>query len=177
MSKSVNWWTRKVHRWLAVLAAIPLGVVIVSGLLLQVKKQVAWVQPSTAKGHTQALTVSWEAILAASQAVPAAQVADWEDIIRMDVQPSRGLIKVLCKNGWELQLDTHNGQILSSAYRRSDLIESIHDGSYFSQPAKLWLFLPNGIALLVLWFTGLYLWYLPWKTRRARRARRRKLTA
>ena len=38
---------RKTHRWGAVLVAVPFLLVLVSGLLLQVKKQVPWVQPAT----------------------------------------------------------------------------------------------------------------------------------
>jgi uncharacterized iron-regulated membrane protein len=59
-----------------------------------------------------------------------------------------------------------DGRILSSAYRRSDWIEQLHDGSFFGDWAKLWLFLPNGIVLLGLWITGAYLWYLPFYAKR-----------
>ena len=81
-------------------------------------------------------------------------------------RPSRGIVKVRCKNRWEVQVDLHSGEILSSTRRRSDLIESLHDGSFFSDAAKLWIFLPNGLALFVLWVTGLWLWYLPLRTKR-----------
>ena len=45
------------------------------------------------------------------------------------------------------------------AYRRSDFIESIHDGTYFHDMAKLGVFLPSAIILLVLWITGMYLFF------------------
>lgn len=162
MSKSVNWWARKLHRVGAVVMALPLLIVIVTGLLLQVKKQVDWVQPPTAKGSSQNLTVDWEQILLAAKSNASADVESWSDIDRLDVRPGKGIVKVRCKNGWELQLDSDTGDTLSSAYRRSDVIESLHDGSFFTDVAKLWLFLPNGIVLLILWFTGAYLWYLPY---------------
>jgi uncharacterized iron-regulated membrane protein len=81
-------------------------------------------------------------------------------------------VKVQARNHWELQLDLRDGKMLSSTYRRSDWIESLHDGSFFSEPAKLAIFLPNGIILLGLWFTGCYLWYLPYL---ARSRKKRKL--
>jgi uncharacterized iron-regulated membrane protein len=56
-------------------------------------------------------------------------------------------------------------EVLSVNFRRSDFIESLHDGSFFGDNAKLWVFLPNGAALLLLWMSGLYLWWLPWKSR------------
>ena len=166
-----NRWTRKLHRWGALLMALPLLIVIVSGLLLQVKKQVSWVQPPTAKGSSGAPTLSMEVILESARAVPEASVQSWDDIDRLDVRPKKGVIKVRCKNRWELQLDAQSGAVLASNYRRSDLIESIHDGSFFSDAAKLWLFLPNGLVLLFLWMTGAYLWYLPFAAKRKKRKR------
>jgi uncharacterized iron-regulated membrane protein len=46
-------------------------------------------------------------------------------------------------------------------HRRSDWIEQLHDGSFFSETAKLFVFFPNGLILLGLWLTGAYLWWLP----------------
>ena len=163
MPKNVNWWTRKIHRWGALIFALPIVLVIVSGLLLQVKKQVAWVQPPTKRGVAGNMPPSqnWDEILSTVRSLPSSGVNDWSDIDRLDVRPSRGIVKVRCKNRWEVQIDLQSGSVLSSTYRRTDLIESLHDGSFFSDLAKLWVFLPNGIALLVLWLTGAWLWYLP----------------
>ena len=60
--------------------------------------------------------------------------------------------------------------MLQASYRRSDLIESIHDGSFFADAAKLWVFLPAALILLGLWISGVYLWLLPHLVRRRRRA-------
>ena len=55
------------------------------------------------------------------------------------------------------------------AYRRSDMLEAMHDGSFFSNAAKYGLFIPSGICLLVLWASGLYLFALPlWRNWRKR---------
>ena len=165
-----NRWSRKLHRWGAILIALPLLLVIVSGLLLQVKKQWAWVQPPTLKGTQPGEPqVSWPMMLAALQTVPAAQVRTWADVERLDVQPGKSLVKVQAANHWEVQLDLATGQILSSNYRRSDWIESLHDGSFFGDWSKLTIFLGNGLILLFLWLSGLYLWWLPGMIRRRKR--------
>ncbi len=156
-----NRWSRKLHRWGAVVTAIPLLLVIVSGLLLQVKKQVTWVQPPTKKGGGEAAAVTWDQVLEIARQQPEAEIKSWDDVDRLDVRPGKSLIKVQAKNRWELQIDWNSGQLLSSNYRRSDWIESLHDGTFFGDFGKLYVFLPNGIILLGLWFTGAYLWYLP----------------
>jgi hypothetical protein len=61
--------------------------------------------------------------------------------------------------------------VLHTAYRRSDLIESIHDGSFFGGDwTKLGLFLPAGIVLFLMWLTGLWLFWLPFSVKRKRKA-------
>jgi hypothetical protein len=79
------------------------------------------------------------------------------------------MLKVTAKNHWEIQIDTQTGAILQTAYRRSDIIESIHDGSFFSEGVKMWIFLPAGIVLLLLWLTGIYLFVLPLWVKRKRK--------
>ncbi len=41
---------RKFHYWAAALAALPVLVILCTGLLLQLKKQSAWVQPPEQRG-------------------------------------------------------------------------------------------------------------------------------
>ncbi len=170
--KRLNKWTRKGHRWGAMLVAIPVLVVISTGLLLQVKKQSAWIQPPTQKGVAAALTLSFDEILSIAAEVPLANITGWDDIDRLDVRPGKGVVKVRGKNRWEVQIDSTTGEVLMVAYRRSDLIESLHDGTWFLRDAKLWVFLPSGIVLLVLWITGIYLWILPIWVKRSGRKRR-----
>ena len=163
--KLLNRWSRKLHRWGAIISAVPLLLVIVSGLLLQVKKQATWVQPATMKGETKNVTpqIEWNAIvtIASQPELEKADVKSWEDIDRVDVRPSKGMMKIQTKSSYEIQVDLKTGEVLAFNYRRSDWIESLHDGSFFSDATKLWVFLPNGLILLGLWFTGAYLWYLP----------------
>jgi len=171
LAKNWNWWSRKLHRWGALPTALPLLLVILTGLILQVKKQVAWVQPPTASGTAKNTTpkIDWLQVLDVARSVPQAEVDDWQDIDRLDVRPSKGILKVRAVNHWELQIDLQTSELLSSTHRRSDWIESLHDGSYFSDAAKLWIFLPNGMVLLGLWLTGCWLWYLPLSRRKKKR--------
>lgn len=168
--------SRKFHRWGAIAVGLPLALVIGSGLLLQVKKQFPWVQPHEHRTDVPVPSMAWDAILAAAKSVPQANVQSWTDIDRLDVRPGKGILKIITKNRWEVQMHLGTGDVLQVAYRRSDLIETLHDGSFFGDPAKLWIFLPSGIVLFVLWLTGLYLWVLPYltKRKRARLARQAK---
>ena len=168
---------RAIHRWASLVVALPIGAIIVTGIILQLKKDVAWVQPPTINGSSQSMVLSFERILEVTRTVPEAGIDSWDDVDRLDVRPGKGMLKVRGKNRWEVQIDTKTGDVLHVAYRRSDLIEDIHDGSFFHDKLKLWLFLPSGLILLGLWITGLYLFALPHMTRRKRNRDNQDLNA
>lgn len=162
----MKWTHRKLHYWVAFATALPVLLVILTGVLLQVKKDFAWIQPPEQKGSGKTPAVTLAAILEACRAVPEAGVQEWADIRRVDLRPSRGLVKVTTSGDWEVQIDAATGAVIHSAYRRSDLIENLHDGSWFGGVAKRWIFLPSGIALGVLWVTGIWLFLQPFLARR-----------
>lgn len=168
----VNVWSRRLHRWGATAAMAPFLVVICTGILLLLKKQVAWVQPPIAAPAVMSLgsTLCLESVLAAVVAQPASGIAGWDDVLRLDYKPSDGVIKVIGKAGKEVQVCATEGRVVQVATRRSDLIESLHDGSWFHSGVKLWVFLPSACIVLGLWMTGLYLFVLPiWARRRGAR--------
>jgi uncharacterized iron-regulated membrane protein len=161
-------WNRKLHRWGAIAVAVPFLIVIATGVLLQLKKQLAWVQPTEMKGTPGDPQVTMAAVLEAARSRPETGIESWSDVDRVDVRPGKGLIKVIGHSSWEVQIDQATGEVLKTAYRRSDLVESLHDGSWFHDAAKLFIFLPSGVIVFVLWVTGIYLFLLPIRSRRAR---------
>jgi len=163
---------RKIHYWGAIISAVPLLIIIVSGILLLLKKDIAWLQPPTQKGSGPSPAIVFDEILRIASTVPEAEITDWDDIDRLDVRPGKGVTKVRANNRWEIQIDHHNGKILQTAFRRTDLIESLHDGSFFHKYAKLGIFLPTAIILLVLWISGIYLFFQPILAKRKRKAQR-----
>ena len=161
------------HNWISIGIAIPLGIVIVTGIILLLKKDVDWIQPHTVRGSGTELALSFDDILAIARSIPEAQIETWKDIDRLDVRPGKGMLKVRAENRWEIQIDTQSGAVLQVAYRRSDLIESIHDGSFFHKKMKLWVFLPAAVLLAIMWGTGLYLFVYPYVARSKRKSKRK----
>lgn len=156
-----NKWSRRLHRWGSVATLLPFALVILTGLVLQLKKQVAWVQPPTARSEAPGLVIGWDGLLDAARGVPEAGISGWDDVDRIDVRPGRGIAKVRSNASWEVQIDTVTGAVLASEYRRSDLIESLHDGSFFGEWVKLGVFLPSGLIVFGLLGTGVVLWWMP----------------
>lgn len=162
---------RKVHYWASFIAALPLLVIIASGILLQTKKQFDWVQPPEQRGTGTVPAIDFDRIMTSLRSVESLGVTGWDAVDRLDVRPGRGIAKVTLTNRWEVQVDLGSGQVLQTAYRRSDLIESIHDGSFFAGDwTKLGLFLPVGITLLLLWLSGVWMVWVQLNGKRKRRA-------
>ena len=169
---------RKVHYWGSFIIALPVLIIIASGILLQMKKQWDWVQPPEIRGTGKVPAIGFGEIMTTLQATPSLGVAGWDDVARIDVRADRGLAKVTLTSGWEAQIDLGTGRLLQTAYRRSDLIETIHDGSFFAGDwTKLGLFLPAGISLLLLWLTGMWMWWVPFRAKQRRKTVRTRNAA
>ena len=156
----MNKLNRKAHFWGSCVCAIPVLIVIATGIVLQLKKELPWVQPPTMRGSLGNPAITFEQIVNIAKTVHEAEINNWEDIDRLDVRPKKGVIKIRSKNRWEIQIDHQTGKVMQVAYRRSDLIESIHDGSFFHDKVKIGVFLPSAIVLLTLWITGVYLFVI-----------------
>jgi uncharacterized iron-regulated membrane protein len=149
--------TRKAHWWIAFVVLLPLLLVVLSGLMLQVKKQWSWVQPAECVASSATPALGLAQVLPIARGVSGSGVENWSDITRIDVRPTKNLLKVTTATGQEIQIDSATGAVLQLAPRNSDFIESLHDGSFFGQAAKLGLFLPVGFGLFLLLLSGAFL--------------------
>ena len=136
-----------------------------SGIILQLKKQSNWIQPNVEVTSSSKPTML-QSYLDAVSTVKEANISSWDDIERIDIRPDKGIAKIKSKNNWEIQIDIETTEIYAKNYRRSDIIESIHDGSFFSEVVKYGWFLPSGILLLILSLTGIYMFFIPILRRR-----------
>ena len=98
------------------------------------------------------------------------------EIDRIDIRPQKGVAKVRFAHHFtEVQVDGKTGAILSVSHRSSDLIEMIHDGSIldyllgFEQDTlKLLYTTLTSTGLILLSFSGFWLWYNPRRMRKAK---------
>ncbi|MFL2524693.1 MAG: PepSY domain-containing protein [Candidatus Neomarinimicrobiota bacterium] len=151
---------RQIHYWISPIIIIPIIIMVSSGIMLQLKKQSNWIQPNV-EVTSSSKPVMLQSYLDAVSTVKEANISSWEDIERIDIRPDKGIAKIKSKNNWEIQIDIQTSEIYAINYRRSDIIESIHDGSFFSEIVKYGWFLPSGILLLTLSLTGIYMFFIP----------------
>ncbi|MBQ4862375.1 PepSY domain-containing protein [Pseudoalteromonas sp. MMG013] len=164
---------RSIHKWASIVISLPLLVVLVTGILLLVKKEFSFIQPPTAKGEFTVPTMTFEQILTVAKSVESANITDWDDIRRLDVRPSKGITKIRSHNSVEIQVDSTTGKVLHIAQRNSELIESIHDGTFFEKNANIWLMLPVSLVVLIISITGIILFIQPYRKKKKRKLDRR----
>ena len=151
---------RTVHFWTSLAVLLTGGLVAGSGILLLLKKDAQWLQPAVvAASHTGASDVRVDALFDAASAA-AARPLRWDEIDRIDVRPADGIAKVVTDDALEYQVDLHTLDVLSTGHRGADIVEQIHDGSFFASWVKYVVMIPSGAALLILWLTGMYLFFM-----------------
>lgn len=164
---------RLVHYWLTAFTLVTVAMVAVTGVLLALKKDFDVLQPPSAEASAPGLPATpLDRLLAAVAAQPGRGKVGWRDVDRIDVRPRDGLAKLILNDRTEYQVDLHTLEVLQTGYRTSDFLETLHDFSFLGDWGKYLLSLPTGIALLVLWGTGAYMFIKPLLVkRRKRRAR------
>jgi uncharacterized iron-regulated membrane protein len=160
MSKLV----RKTHKWLGIVLSLILCNISVTGLLLLEKKEFEWIQPSTHTGTEGTINdfITMQKVFDVAFAQGYESFQDLEGIDRVDFRPEERVFKVRSmKNHMEMQIDAVSGAVLNISTRRSDLCESLHDGSFFGKIMHGKLMPTVAMANLTLIVTGLYLWLSP----------------
>lgn len=132
--------------------ALPLAVIIATGLVLQWRNSFEAIQPSTAKTtKTAAPLLSLETVMTKVQG-PVDQII---------YRPEKHALAVRMKDGLEIQLHPQTGEILKSAPRRTGLLIDLHQGSFLGPWSQFGLFVVAGWGLLFLFVSGLMIY--PWR--------------
>lgn len=161
---------RLIHYWLTAFTLVTVAMVAVTGVLLSLKKDFDVLQPPSAAASAPGLPATpLDRLLAAVATDSGNATLSWRDVDRIDVRPRDGLAKVILDDRTEYQVDLHTLEVLQTGYRTSDLLETLHDFSILGDWGKYLLSLPTGIALLVLWGTGAYMFIKPLLVKRRKR--------
>ena len=79
MVKKFNWnkWARKTHYWGSFIVLLPVLIIIVTGIFLQLKKDVVWIQPETTTGQiSNDPVISFEQILDIAKTIKEAEILE-----------------------------------------------------------------------------------------------------
>lgn len=169
---------RKIHRMTGALLFLFFFVVAVSGLFLGWKKHSGGTILAKSYKGTSIDMKDWLPLnVLTERAIKAARASISPDISpvidRIDVRPDKGMVKFVFAEGyWGVQIDAATGNLLHVERRRSDFIESVHDGSIVDYlvgtsdgQIKLVYTTIMSLALLGFTITGFRLWLGPKRMR------------
>ena len=162
------------HKWTGICLALILGTTAVTGFMLLLKKRVSWIQPPTLTGAPGGpddfITLQRLFDIVREQNHP--DFRSPGDIDRIDFRPGDRVFKVQSSHHRaEIQVCAVTGEVMGVAWRRSDLLEDIHDGSFWAMWWHDWIMPVVALALLVSIGSGVWLWVEPMLRRRRRQSR------
>lgn len=162
---------RFVHRRMGLLLFILFIIVAVSGMLLGWKKHLPVLQHPTQQG-VSASPSEWlpmDSLIRIANHTLESETGNKlsVQIDKIDARPDKGVVKIVYADHYHsFQIDAVSGEVLSSEYRTSDLIEQIHDGSIIDRVLgwtggtfKLIYSSAISLALIGCTLTGFWLWY------------------
>ena len=145
----MNW--RKPHRVVALATTLPLLFIALSGVVLQLRNQFEWIQPSTINGKL----VHAAPFITVEKAISGIRTEDVDQII---FRPSKGNLAIRLKDGMEIQMHPQTGEILKKSIRRTNLLIEIHQGSWLGPWGQYLIYFVTGIGLCFLIISGLLIY-------------------
>ncbi len=160
------------HRWIGVGIGLVLLVTASTGFLLLMKKEWAWVQPPVVRGEAGPASAlkPLQDVYAAVFALGLPEFRSEDDIARIDFRPAQRVHKVVSVHDHvEVQVCATTLRTSGPNRRVSDLLEQIHDGSWFGSFAHSGVMPIAAASLVFLAISGYVMWLWPkWQRRKSR---------
>lgn len=157
--------TRALHRWIGFFASLFLAVISVTGFFLAMKDRFAFMRPPVQEA---AKLERAQDILPVAQVLQIAydaghpELSEIKEVDRVDYRPKDNVFKVVSKDGYrEIQVDGTEGKIVSNAFRNDQLMEDIHDMSFFSDLMHGYLLPVVAVCLCTLSISGIIIFLVP----------------
>jgi uncharacterized iron-regulated membrane protein len=149
-----NW--RKLHGKIALIIFLPLIIIALSGVILQLRDQFEYIQPSLVK---------YELI----KDLPGLTLKQIEDrfpgLDQIIYKPQKQSLLIRYKDGYEKQIHPQTGEVLKEAMRRTNVLIEIHQGSWMGKFGQYFIHFISGLALCFLIMSGLYIY--PFKRKKS----------
>ncbi|MGG4266533.1 PepSY domain-containing protein [Peribacillus simplex] len=178
MSKSVKLYqlSRKVHKWSGLILSVFFMFIAVTGLLLvyMIPLGVAdELRVGKEASPSQSVPMDRVVSIAASQGLP--NVNSVEDIFRIEYRPSANVYQVRFNNSQSVQIDASTGNVLSTNPDYSTFLITLHDGYFFGNWYRYTFLTITGLSLILLSFSGYYMFGFPLYKRRMAKKKARDL--
>lgn len=149
---------KKIHSFFALTFIVPMVIIFSSGFILLIKAYFPTIQPPV----EETMDIPGKPLLSLDE------LKQDPTIDQIIYRPSKNNISIRYKDDMEKQIHAQTGKVLSYAKRHTNWIIRIHQGTYFANWIKEFIFIPTAVALQIIWITGLVLYF---KTKARRKAK------
>lgn len=150
---------RKYHRIISLIVVVPFSLVLLTGILLQLRQTFETIQPKAVKMKK----IDGRPLLSLDEMVKVSgeETANIDQVIW---RPAKFHLAMRLKDGREVQLHPQTGEILKNAKRYTNILIELHQGSLFTAWGQYGVFFPMSLGLLFLTISGLVIY--PWRRSR-----------
>ena len=141
---------RKQHRYVALIIAVPLLFVTITGVILLYRNQFEWIQPKSVKSKLEDNRPLLTLEEISSKVGPG--------VDQIIYKPSKGNLAVRMASGQEYQIHPQTGEVLKLAERRTGFLIELHQGSWLGPIGQLFIHGITGIGLAFLIYSGFMIW-------------------
>lgn len=152
---------RKYHRIVSIIVVLPFALVLLTGIILQLRQQFEVIQPKAVKMEQ----IEGKALLSIDEMVRASGEKS-SNIDQVIWRPAKFHLAMRLKDGREIQMHPQTGVILKDAKRYTSILIELHQGSFFTQWGQYLIFFPAALGLVFLTVSGLVIY--PWRKQRVR---------
>ncbi len=142
---------RNIHRKISLYLVIPIGVILLSGIVLQLRNQFEWIQPALIQGEA-----GNGSLIGPIEIIQQLKISK-TDVDQIIYKPAKNNVSLRLKSGEEIQLDPKSGKVLKRAIRRTNLLIDIHQGSIIGPLGQYGVYIVSGLGLLLLYLSGISL--------------------
>lgn len=136
-----------------------------TGLLLAWKKKADWLQPPTQMGaslDSPSQISSLDKIASAVFAKGIPELKSLDDIDRFELHTGKGVFKITSKTGYhEVQVHAVTAEVLSVSKRNDQMVEDIHDLSFFNEGFRETVLPVVALCLITLGISGIIMFFTP----------------
>ena len=152
---------RKYHRMVSLIVVLPFALVLLTGIILQIRQQFEVIQPKAVKMEQ----IAGKSLLSINEMMKASG-ENSSNIDQVIWRPGKFHLAMRLKDGREIQMHPQTGEILKNAKRYTNILIELHQGSFFTEWGQYLVFLPVALGLLFLTVSGMVIY--PWRKQRVR---------
>lgn len=173
-SNSFMRFNRSLHKWLGLAISIVILALAVTGVMLNHKKSLGYMPDIEHKASgqiSQGLPIE-NIVMIAIKAADNKDINTLKDIDRIDYRTKNMYAKVRFKDNkiTEVIVDSVTGEVLNVGHRTDVFLEKLHSGEFFGDIFTI-ISDVAAVSLMLLTFSGFYIWIYPmWRRRLNKRS-------